>query len=302
VSVLVALPEALYARDAFAAFDPAVSFSGGNARAMAWAAQLAYEDDDRAKAQRILGGWGFARAAFLAADVVSVLPVASTRVLVVSNADALLVAFKGTDPLVLATWITDLAALPKRPDIHGGFSAALEAVWDELRTVLTNEGRGKRVFVTGHSLGGALAVLAARRARDELGLTVAAVYAFGMPRAGDAAFGTSYDALTNVSYRFVYGDDFVAQVPPSHWGFRHVGRRFSCARGDEFDTSSPGVAPIDDEPAFVAHLGGNLLSLFNLPAAGVLLGAARTDSVGRLIELLPPPLRDHIPDRYWGAL
>jgi triacylglycerol lipase len=203
---------------------------------------------------------------------------------------------------VLATWITDLAALPKRPDVHGGFSAALEAVWEELRALLESEGRARRLFVTGHSLGGALAVLAARRARDEVRSTVDAVYAFGMPRAGDAAFGAAYGALNELTYRFVYGEDLVARVPPAEWSFRHVGHRFSCARGQAFGTSSPTAAPIDDDPAFAAHLAGNVASLFNLPPVGALLGTARTDPVGRMIELLPPPLRDHIPDRYWSAL
>src|SRR6266567_911630 len=108
MSVLVALPEARYARDAFVGFDAAVSFSAGNARAMAWAAQLAYEDDRPEKVQRILERWELGGATLFAADVVSVLPIASTRVLVLANADALIVAFKGSDPLVLANWITDL--------------------------------------------------------------------------------------------------------------------------------------------------------------------------------------------------
>jgi triacylglycerol lipase len=315
MSALVALPEKRYAPDAFAGFDAGVALSHGNARAMAWAAQLAYEDDDLDddKVQRILAMWGLGRATFATATTASVLPMPGAHALVFGNAGALVIAFRGTDPLVIADWIADLTVLPQHPDVHAGFAAALAAVWPQLTALLREELGAKQLFITGHSLGAALAVLAARRAHDE-GFEVDAVYAFGMPRAGNRDFSDAYAPLNDLTYRFVYGDDIVAHVPPSEWDFRHVGHRFSCARRGRFDVSSLANAPNDDDPSFLEDLATEVRGLVDGSVVGAWSMAShtlrslmrpdsrRTDLVGRMIELLPPALRDHIPDRYWGAL
>src|SRR5262249_31647620 len=58
MSILVELPERLYHRDAFAAFEPVADFKFGTARAMAWMAQLAYETGDPDKIKRVCDLWG----------------------------------------------------------------------------------------------------------------------------------------------------------------------------------------------------------------------------------------------------
>jgi predicted lipase len=96
-------------------------------------------------------------------------------------------------------------------DTHEGFQAALDAAWPLVETKLTAliQARRRPIFFTGHSLGAALAVLAAEKAKDGH-LVPAAVYTFGMPRAGGRHFKSRYDrALGDCTYRLVYGGDTV---------------------------------------------------------------------------------------------
>jgi len=104
---------------------------------------------------------------------------------------------------------TDLDALPQAwpagGKVHRGFVGALDRVWKQVEGQLA--ALDMPVLYTGHSLGAALATLAAgRRPPDTL-------YTFGSPRVGDAAFvGT---LAKTAAYRYVNCCDVVAQVPPA---------------------------------------------------------------------------------------
>src|SRR5258708_4320788 len=116
---------------------------------------------------------------------------------------------------------------------------------------------GQLIF-TGHSLGGALAVLAAARAAAAR-RAISAVYTFGMPRTGNAAFADDYNRrLGDRTYRLVYGSDIVPTVPPSadpKLPYRHVGRYLRSVSGrfeDKLMRESPKGQPEkwSDEPTF----------------------------------------------------
>jgi hypothetical protein len=88
--------------------------------------------------------------------------------------------------------------------------------------------------VTGHSLGGALAILFAALARGigpasrdhpRPSRLISQVYTFGAPRCGDDAFANAYDGeLRKITHRVVNDRDLAATVPPAAWGYSHVGR------------------------------------------------------------------------------
>lgn len=126
-------------------------------------------------------------------------------------------AFRGTD--TLRDSITDatlgLQFLRRRqPGLHRGFRRALDSIWAEIEPELA--ALNCPIFYTGHSLGAALATLAAAR------LEPRAVYNFGAPRVGNPAFAQS---LRHVSiYRVVDDIDLVSMVPPAFMGFSHVGQ------------------------------------------------------------------------------
>lgn len=97
--------------------------------------------------------------------------------------------------------------------VHAGFTGALDSVWGGVAMELDR--LDCPVFFAGHSLGGALATLAAARR------TPRALYTFGSPRVGNAAFA---DSLANVPvFRVVNHTDVVATLPPELFGYRHVG-------------------------------------------------------------------------------
>lgn len=133
------------------------------------------------------------------------------------------VAFRGTESL--RDWITD-AEFSKQDlgdgaEVHYGFYHA----WLSIRQrVIESLPKDKSpVWFTGHSLGGALACLAAIAAVSE-GVNVAGVYTFGQPRVGNGVWRDAYNqALGQKTYRLVNREDPVPRIPPALAGFRHVG-------------------------------------------------------------------------------
>lgn len=138
------------------------------------------------------------------------------------------VAFRGTEPSSLKDWIDDLDFFKTDYDlcpgcqVHKGFYESYLSVKD---TMLEALGRlqPKAVYVTGHSLGAAMAVFAAVDIKVK-GYNVAAEYTFGQPRVGDKTFSTAYDhggLGPAVNYRVVHYADIVPHLPPEIAGFHH---------------------------------------------------------------------------------
>jgi hypothetical protein len=140
---------------------------------------------------------------------------AGTQVAIVKGRDFNVLVFRGTEEIV--DWIANLQ-FKQVGGVHAGFKGALDLVWPEI------EGALKTVtgplFLAGHSLGAALAILAgARLGRDGV---KRAVYAYGAPRVGNSKFVKSYPANTAV-YRIINDNDAVAILPPPWLGYEHVG-------------------------------------------------------------------------------
>lgn len=99
---------------------------------------------------------------------------------------------------------------------HKGFLKGYEAVSGHVSQAVDALG-DLPLYLTGHSLGGALATVATSRlARD----TVAACYTLGSPRVGDQEFDM---AIKVPVYRVVNAADIITRVPLMIMGYRHVG-------------------------------------------------------------------------------
>jgi hypothetical protein len=89
--------------------------------------------------------------------------------------------------------------------VHAGFAAAMRAVLPELRRWLEPQPCAGKLLVTGHSLGAALATLAASVLQPSLTVTL------GSPRVGDRAFAAT---VTSELVRIVGCCDAVTDLPP----------------------------------------------------------------------------------------
>src|SRR3954451_24397097 len=185
-------------------FDPHdSSFNRANALYLAHASDVAY---DRAPAAAAAERLGLKAVAFRN-------KVTRTRgYLRVCDTHAVL-AFRGTDPVTLPNWLTDAVVRlvecgEYEGRVHHGFSSVLRRTWDKVEPIV-EQARDKPLFLTGHSMGGALAVLTACRLAKS-GRPPAAVYTFGSPRVGDRAFCAGYALPT---YRIVNGLDLVPEMP-----------------------------------------------------------------------------------------
>lgn len=149
-----------------------------------------------------------------------------TQVFVTGNESQLIVCFRGTssgtDALVDARFLkTD--AFGGRGRVHRGFQGALDSVWSRLQAVVAPLVPSRKLFICGHSLGAALAQLAAHR--FALGAhPVSGVYVYGSPRVGNRDFMDAYnELLEEKTFLHINNKDIVAQIPPRILGFNHLG-------------------------------------------------------------------------------
>jgi hypothetical protein len=123
------------------------------------------------------------------------------------------VAFRGT--LGIRDWELDLDSDKDEDGFHHGFSKATGRFLPTLYRLLYN----RDVIFTGHSLGAAMAAVAAARLRSYC--NVLHICNFGQPRIGNCS---AVQKLLGLRWtRYVHGDDIVAAVPPEVLGFMHGG-------------------------------------------------------------------------------
>lgn len=152
----------------------------------------------------------------------------------------MVLAFRGTESLlsVPADWLTNLDAslavpdwLPaagnEPPKAHRGFLRAYEAVRPTVLAAVEDI-RPDRIHVTGHSLGGALATLAALDIKTQYPNVRVTMYSFGSPRVGDAAFASLYDRTIRDSHRVVHEGDRAPELLPEL--LAHVDRQHTLNR------------------------------------------------------------------------
>jgi hypothetical protein len=179
-------------------------------------------------------------------------------------------AYRGTEPTNLVSWLTDgdtdpeiqgaddTEADPLLAHVHAGFYRNVRATRFHVAQVLLDalEGRAiagggtvahraEALYFTGHSLGGAMALIhAVLLARDadngfwrarRLWDLLRGVYTFGAPMAGDRSFAEQCAALgvTERVRRYVYRNDPVPALPPWFVGssYRHVGAAHHLGAG-----------------------------------------------------------------------
>lgn len=181
----------------------------GQAHLLAVAAHLAYHQPSAQQETWQSLGWSGLQVVSRQGLAVSVIGDTRHRI----------VAFRGTDPSQAGNLRTDCDArwqTMATGRIHRGFAEALDQLWSALSAIL---GPSDHCHFTGHSLGGALAILAGWRWQGSRQAVV-----FGCPRIGDAQAVTAIDQALPV-WRYENCCDAVPHLPPRWAGWRHAGQR-----------------------------------------------------------------------------
>ncbi|XP_010666607.2 triacylglycerol lipase OBL1 [Beta vulgaris subsp. vulgaris] len=188
-----------------------------------------------------------------------------------ADGDRIIVAFRGTSPFVADDWSTDFdfswlkiggmgkthmgfmialglqkfsredddyygdfsGSWPKEVDQHPQQPLAYYTIREKLKELLGDD-KNAKIIVTGHSLGGALAILfpavLAFHGEVELLNRLEGIYTYGQPRVGDREFGEFMKKNLREHkikyYRIVYNYDLVTKVPldDALMTFKHFGK------------------------------------------------------------------------------
>lgn len=231
------------------AFESSQSeFSLVNSLACARASLLAYSD--AATIRETATDWGFKSATDFTKE--------PNYCIVLCNREIILIAFRGTDQW--ADWLTNLNVFFKRSSlglVHRGFMNATVSFWPDLaRHILEVRDNTQHIWITGHSLGGALALLASIKLFFENKLPIAGLYTFGQPPVGTASFCARFEKQCPFRlYRFVNHTDAVSDVPIL---FReHVGNvRYFDTSGVLWEGEPPWRVNLLDHMRAPAKYGG----------------------------------------------
>ncbi|KAI2629837.1 alpha/beta-hydrolase [Hypoxylon sp. NC1633] len=215
-----------------------------------------------------------------------------------TNRGAIIVAFRGT--YSITNTVVDLSTVPQEyvpypsPDqgdseppkepkhechnctVHMGFLAS----WNMARTVvlpalqpLHKDYPDYPIYLVGHSLGGAVAALAALEIKVVSGWDNLIVTTFGEPRVGNDGFVDYLDSVFHLgdvgehfeaqTYRRVtHVDDPVPLLPLSEWGYRSHGGEFFISKSDlspELSDIQPCIG--DYDPRCIAGSAGEPLGI-----------------------------------------
>ena len=141
---------------------------------------------------------------------------------------AVLVCIRGTQ--TPREWLANFTAVPSSfslvpgfGQVHLGFERMQRSVRDSIAGGLNAVPANARITVVGHSLGGAMAILAAVDLRRNFARTNLDVCTFGGPRVGKVDFRRSFDGEIARCYRVTNQFDIVPHVPTLITGWNHVG-------------------------------------------------------------------------------
>lgn len=179
---------------------------------MAKLAEIAYLDGDEANPK--VKALGYANHKFFSND--------GAQCHVVWNDEEYVIAFRGTEPSELSDLLADLNAIPRGAMtyglVHSGFRKEADKLWALLKNHHQKHAKGK-FYITGHSLGGAMATIATSRFEEFT--RVDQLTTFGSPRVGTRTFVKN---IETPHMRYVNNNDLVTKVPLALMGYKHHGK------------------------------------------------------------------------------
>lgn len=153
---------------------------------------------------------------------VKFLDVDGAQAYMVWNKEHFTIAFRGTEPKELSDIKADLKTWKSRSQVagrvHDGFYDEIKKLWKPMLDLINAQGKSRSISICGHSLGAAMATIAAARLTNAGHDCV--LYTFGSPRVGNYEFVKSFACP---HHRWVNNNDAVTKVPFMILGFRHHG-------------------------------------------------------------------------------
>lgn len=155
--------------------------------------------------------------------------------------DSVIFAFRGTQVTSGWSWadILDNIRMKLVPTglnnlirLHSGYQSYFRHLEPAIQKVI-KENPDKRIIFTGHSLGGAVASVAG------FFIGCFAVYTFGAPKSGDAAFKRFWKRSNSSLFRVVHALDIAPKHPRELFGYRHAGELWRISRGGKVKKSRP---------------------------------------------------------------
>ena len=159
--------------------------------------------------------------------------------------DNIYVVFRGTK--TLEEWITD-ADFPMVDYIdpgggktEKGFTDLYSDIREQIISnvmMLNDQGTFNNLYITGHSLGAALAGVSTPDLLMNTGFENPVVYSFASPRVGDEDYKTYFDAFGLDSWRVFNTNDLVPMLPPDIpilLPYKHVDTGFSITFGEPIE-------------------------------------------------------------------
>lgn len=148
--------------------------------------------------------------------------VGHTQFLYREYSDHQVIAYAGSKDL--KDWAHDANVVKKQYKdmgwVHTGFADAYDEIVKLQNTLVKKD---KPVIVSGHSLGGATATVAALDMKQR-GYNVHSVYTYGAPRVGYSDFKDIYEEAGIPTYRYINAWDVVPRIPKIN--YHHVGQPF----------------------------------------------------------------------------
>ena len=159
-------------------------------------------------------------------------------ILTKNDSDQAWLAFRGTKTKenIKTDLRINVTEMPGVGKVHRGFYTAYTSIKPQVDAALARHAEaGKdKIHITGHSLGGALATLAAVDLAQE-GKNIDQVTTFGSPRVLSSSAAQTYHALglNECTLRLSQQRDPVPQAVPRQLGYRHIGVHVDLPRVKE---------------------------------------------------------------------
>lgn len=260
-------------------------FSWQTALSLGLASERAYSGSSVVQAQA--RAWGFSNCVFLERM--------AAQGFLAWTADVILVSFRGTESA--ADWISNLnvstRTIPGLGPVHAGFLGQFQALQPELEQLM-RAWPSLPLVITGHSLGGGIAVVAAASWANSR--NVRALYTYGQPAVAKGNAASLINTLLSGRYhRFVNDADIVPRVPPL---YQHAGHLLQFDEEGRVSSKEAPRAGVHGNGAFEASVASTADAMLSELEFQVLQQRLQSRAKGFAQEGFLDLISDHMVKEY----